>query len=62
MVQQIHPEYEVKKLTLHWIDHDMNEKFIDVPYLKDDVERMIKHYKKTKKIQDELNRDKPFIQ
>lgn len=61
MVQQIHPEYEVEKLTLHWIDHDNNEKFIDVPYLKDDVEHMIAHYKKQKKIQAELDRDKPFI-
>ena len=61
MVQQIHPEYEVEKLTIHWIDHDNNEKFIDVPYLKDDVEHMIAHYKKQKKIQAELDRDKPFI-
>lgn len=57
MVQQIHPEYEVKRLCIHWIDHDDNEKFIDVPYLKDDVERLIKHYKKQKKIRAELDKD-----
>ena len=57
MVQQIHPEYEVKRLCIHWIDHDNNEKFIDVPYLKDDVERLIKHYKKQKKIRAELDKD-----
>lgn len=57
MVQQIHPEYEIKRLCLHWIDHDDNEKFIDVPYLKDDVERLIKHYKRQRKIRDELDKD-----
>lgn len=30
-------------------------------YLKEDVEHMIAHYKKQKKIQAELDRDKPFI-
>ena len=30
-------------------------------YHKDDVEKVIAHYKKMKKIQEELDKDKPFI-
>ena len=61
MVQKIHPDYEVKRLAIHWIDHDDNESFIECKYLKDDVEKVIAHYKKMKKIQEELDKDKPFI-
>lgn len=60
MVQQHNPNLAVKRLFLHWIDHNGKETFIDVPYLKDDVERMLKHYIKHQKIQKELDRDKPI--
>ena len=56
MVQQIHPNYKVKRLTLHWIDHNDKETFIDVPYLKTEVERMIAHYKKHAKVRKELDK------
>ena len=61
MVQKIHPDYEVERLDKHKIDHDDNESFIECKYLKDDVEKVIAHYKKMKKIQEELDKDKPFI-
>lgn len=61
MLQQNNPELKVKRLFIHWIDHDGKESFIDVDYRKSDVERMIKHYMKHLKIQKELDRDKPFI-
>ena len=61
MVKKIHPDYEVERLAIHWIDHDDNESFIECKYLKDDVEKVIAHYKKMKKIQEELDKDKPFI-
>lgn len=60
MIQQHNPSLNVKRLFLHWIDHNDKETFIDVPYLKDDVERMLKHYIKHQKIQKELDRDKPI--
>ena len=60
MVQKIHPDYEVERLAIHWIDHNDNESFIECKYLKDD-EKVIAHYKKMKKIQEELDKDKPFI-
>lgn len=60
LLQQINPEYNIKKLLLYHIDHDGNETIIPCEYLKDDVERMLKHYKKHSKIHDELNRIKPI--
>ena len=61
MVQQIHPDYKIKRLALHWIDHDNNEKFIECEYLKTEVERLLSHYKKQLKIKEELDKDKPFV-
>ena len=60
MIQQHNPNIKVKRLALHWIDHSGNESFIDVPYLKDEVERMLNHYIKHQKIQAELDEDKPI--
>lgn len=60
MIQQHNPNLKVKRLALHWIDHDGNESFIDVDYLKSDIERMLNHYIKHQKIQKELDRDKPI--
>lgn len=61
MIQQANPSYNIKRLTLHWIDHDGKESFIDVPYLVNDVEKMLADYKKKLKIQRALDRDKPYI-
>lgn len=61
MIQQLNPKYNVLRLTIHWIDHDGNESFIEVPYMKQEVEKMIKDYKKKLKIQQALDRDKPYI-
>lgn len=60
LLQQINPNYHIKKLLLYHIDHDGNETIIPCDYLKEDVERMLKHYKKQSKIHDELNRIKPI--
>lgn len=59
MLKQINPEYNIKKLLIYHIDHDGNETIIPCEYLKDDVERMLKHYKKQSKIHEELERIKP---
>lgn len=61
MIQQLNPRYNIQRLTIHWIDHDGKESFIDVPYLKQDVEKMLKDFKKKLKIQKALDRDKPYI-
>ncbi len=59
LMEQINPCYNIKKLLIYHIDHDGNETIIPCDYLKDDVERMLKHYKKQSRIRDELNRIKP---
>lgn len=61
MIQQLNPRYNIKRLTIHWIDHDGKESFIDVPYMKQEVEKMLTDYKKKLKIQRALDRDKPYI-
>ena len=61
MLQQIKPKKKIKKLVLIHIDH--NDKVTEYPvnYLKDDVERMLKHYKKCLKQATTLDRDKPIV-
>lgn len=61
MIQQLNPKYNILRLTIHWIDHDGKESFIEVPYMKDEVEKMLKDYKKKLKIQRALDKDKPYI-
>lgn len=59
LLQQIRPELNIKSLMIHHIDHDGNEKLIKCEYLKDDVERMLKHFKKQQKIKSELDKINP---
>ena len=60
LIQQQYPNLECGGLFIWHIDHDGNETKYDCEYLKDDIERMLKHYKKQLKIQSELNRIKPI--
>ena len=61
LLQILHPEFVIKGLKLIHIDREQKETEYEVPYLKDDVERMLKHYKKQLKIEQELNKIKPVI-
>ena len=49
MLKQINPEYNIPQKTFNIPHHDGNETIIPCEYLKDDVERMLKHYKKQSK-------------
>lgn len=60
LIQQIDSRFVIKGLTLNHIDHAGKQTLYELEYLKDDVERMLKHYKKQIKIQEELNKDKPI--
>lgn len=60
LLQQIKPELNIKKLTLIYINHDNEVSEHEVQYLKTDVIRMLKHYKKTIKQTMTLDRDKPI--
>ena len=61
MLQQLNPEATIKELKLVHIDRDGKQTVHECKYLKEEVERMIKHYAKTLKQKELLNRDKPFI-
>lgn len=62
LLQTLHPEFIIKGLKLIHIDREQKETEYEVPYLKDDVERMLKHYKRQLKIEQELDRLKPAIE
>lgn len=51
MLQKINPEFNIKGLKLLHIDHDGNQTIYDVPYLKEEVVKMLSHYKKQIKIE-----------
>lgn len=60
ILQTLRPELNIKGLVLHHIDHDGNETMIPCQYLKKEVTRMLNHYKKQLKIQQQLDKNKPI--
>ena len=62
LLQTLRPEFVIKGLKLIHIDREQKETEYEVPYLKEDVERMLKHYKRQLKIEQELDRLKPAIE
>ena len=58
LLQQQYPNIRCGGLFLWHIDHDGNETKYDCPYLKDEIEKMLKHYKKQVKIQAQLELNK----
>ena len=61
MIQQRNPNYNIKQLQIIHIDHDGKQILYEVPYLKDDVDRLIKDYAKKQRVQKLLDLDKPYI-
>ena len=51
MLQKINPEFVIKSLTLNHYDHDGNNTLYPCSYLKDDVEKMLKHFAKQNKLE-----------
>lgn len=61
MLQYLKPNLKCKGLMLIHIDKETGkETKYPVEYLKDDVERMIKHFKKKQKIKAELDKISPI--
>ena len=60
MLQKINPQFNIKQLVLIHYDHDGNVTEIPVDYLKDDVIRMCKWYKKQLLIEETKNKRKPI--
>ena len=60
ILQQIRPEFEIKGLSIIHIDRSAKQTEYPMEYCKDDVERMIKHYKKELQIKSQLDRLQPY--
>lgn len=60
MIETLYPNLTIKELKINHIDHDDNVTIMDVPYLKDDVKRMIKHYSNQLKMKEQLDRLTPY--
>lgn len=61
LLQKINPKFKIKKLVIVHFDHDGNETEYQCEYLKEDVARMLLHYRRDKKIKAELDLDKPIV-
>lgn len=51
MLQKINPDFIIKDLILNHYDHDGNNTLYHCTYLKDEVEKMLKHFVKLNKIE-----------
>ena len=51
MLQKLNPDFVIKDLILNHYDHDGKNTLYHCTYLKDDVEKMLKHYAKQLKLQ-----------
>lgn len=60
MLQQINPDFVVKKLILVHYDHSGNVTEHEVEYLKDDVERLLKYYRKQCVLEELRDKRKPI--
>ena len=51
MLQKINPDFVIKDLILNHYDHDGNNTLYHCTYLKDEVEKMLKHFAKQQKLE-----------
>ena len=50
MLQKLNPNFNIKRLFINHYDHEGNNNIYEVQYLKDDVEKMLKHFAKQNKL------------
>ena len=60
MLQKINPNFVIKDLVLVHFDHNDNQTVYHLDYLKNDVIRMLDHYKKNRKIEISKAKRKPI--
>jgi len=46
MLQEINPDFNIKLLRIVHVDKDFNETLMDLPYRKEEVRKLFKHYEK----------------
>jgi len=51
ILQKLNPNFNIKRLFICHFDHEGNQKIYEVQYLKEDVEKMLKHFAKQQKLQ-----------
>ena len=51
MLQKINHDFNIKRLFICHFDHEGNQNIYEVRYLKDDVEKMLKHFAKQQKLE-----------
>ena len=51
MIQKLNPEFNIKRLFINHYDHEGNNNIYEVQYLKNEVEKMLKHYAKQLKLE-----------
>ena len=61
MLQKINPDFKIKYLGLIHYDHNNNVTEYEIPYLKKDVERMLKDYKKKLILKQRSDSRKPIV-
>ena len=54
MIQKLNPKFNIQRLFIVHFEHNGNSKIYEVQYLKDEVEKMLKHFAK----QNKLNKQK----
>lgn len=53
MLQKLNPNFNIKRLFINHYDHEGNNNIYEVQYLKDDVEKMLKHFVKQNRLENQ---------
>ena len=61
MVQKLNPEFEIEDLVLVHFDHNDKMTVYHLPYLKDEVIKMLNHFKKESALKASREKRKPVI-
>lgn len=60
MIQKIDSRFKIQKLAIIHIDQNDKKTIYELPYYKDEVERMLNNYMETVKMQKEYDKNKPI--
>ena len=61
ILQKLNPEFNIRSLKIVHIARDGKQTVYELKYLKDDIERMLKHYAKDLKTKELLSLNEPVI-
>ena len=61
MIQELNPEFEIEDLVLVHFDHSDNMTVYHLPYLKEEVIKMLSHFKKETSLKASREKRKPII-